>query len=393
MGEPRCGLVHVESMRFLAKKGWKDCDASLTNASLTEDNRRHFAKQANEFKLQIVEMDGAEPRVIWIRNDAFPQRCLCVGSDDKVRIEKWRSALAKEPHWRVHYLEALPLADEDTDKPLCVLGCGRAPAVGFPTCCRECSMSSCVQHGTRCPQKEVLCVNGCGRLAAGGFPTCCQTCLKTSATQHGPRCNEANENPPDQRKLFPAMCFLQNVKTGGFLAVRDGVPCLQPQGDIWGILQLRGALTPVQTMRRGLIVGGVGVAAASVGAVGVAGAAVVGATARTAGAVTGGVAAVGKAAGVMTAMAAIPGAIIKAVMAGKAAVVAAGALGTAVYYSAIGVGCGIAVGSGGVVARAVAKMLNDARDPGLYVTSPFTNLQATVEQKVAAIRSPCSPDQ
>lgn len=331
MAEPRCGIVHVETMKLLCKKGWKDCEATMTNAALEEKNGRHFRKQANEFKLQVAEMDGDLPRILWIRNDAHPQRCLCVGADGAVRIERWRSVSAEEPRWRVHYLEALPEVESEA----------QAAALAAAAAAGESAHPSGIADG---------------KVA--------DVALAASA--------------------FPALCFLQNVKTGLFLSVRDGKPYLKADGDIWGFTRLRGAYTPGQGFRRGLLFGGGGIAAASVGGAGVAGVAAVGAAGRAAGAAAGGVAAIKGVTGVVTAIALIPGAILKVVLAGKAALAAAGVAATTVVYCAVGVGCGVAVGSGGLVAKAAARLCCDARDIGLYVRSyeGLNALQSRLENAV-----------
>jgi len=39
--------------------------------------------------------------------------------------------------------------------------------------------------------EQDVCVNGCGRAAAEGFPTCCRTCTAHCGSRHGPACEEA----------------------------------------------------------------------------------------------------------------------------------------------------------------------------------------------------------
>jgi hypothetical protein len=196
------------------------------------------------------------------------------------------------------------------------------------------------------------------------------------------------EQPTDEATQLPAMCFFQNVKTGLFLSVQDGAPILQARGEIWGIARLRGAMTPGRVLRRGAIVSGVGATVASGAALGLAGAAAATAVTRTAAAVSATGAAVsgtsaavsGAAAAVsgatvvkvVTAAAAIPSAILAALTAGKGTLAVAASLGTVVWYSAVGAGCGVALGTGGTVIEAVAMLMSDARDSGLYVTGyPF----------------------
>jgi len=176
---------------------------------------------------------------------------------------------------------------------------------------------------------------------------------------------------------FPAMCFLQSVKTGKFLSVKDGVPSLCETGDIWGLVKLRSASTPGRALRRGALVGGVGVAVGSVAAVGVAGAAAVGAGVRTAGAVsaTGAAMTGAKAtvAGAITAALAIPAGIVAVMGKGALAAGATATLVSTVYYGAIGVGCGVALGSGAAVVSSAAFLVDNARDQSLYVAGlPFT---------------------
>jgi len=205
-------------------------------------------------------------------------------------------------------------------------------------------------------------------------------------------------------KPFPAMCFLQSLKTGQFLSVKDGVPMLSEKGDIWGLVSLRSASTPGRAMRRGVLAAGAGVAIGSVAAVGVAGAAAVGAGARTAGAVSATGAAVTGAkasiAGAITAAVAIPAAITALIAKGTVAASAAATLVTTVYYGAIGVGCGAALGSGAAVASSAAWLMDNARDPGLYVFGyPFIpkslhkkfSKMNTAELDLASIPTPSAP--
>jgi len=287
------------------------------------DALSQFKHSPFEFKLQAAEAtEDGEPRVFWIRIGVHPQRCLCVSPEGEVRIEQWMNPTSPEPQWRIQFLEA--------------------------------TGSSVNKDGH---EDDV------------------------EATD-SPEGNISNE---DQVKAadFPALCFLQNVKTGKFLSVQHGVPVLQPEGDMWGIVKLRGAATPGKVLRRSLLLGGGGVVVASAGVAGVAGAAAVGATVRTAGAAAAtGAAVKGTAAAVsgavhamsvvsvgkvLAAAAAIPGAAM-ATMGNATA--AAGAALTAfhvVQYAAVGVGAGATAVKVGAVASSSAALVNHARDPGLYV--------------------------
>jgi len=183
-----------------------------------------------------------------------------------------------------------------------------------------------------------------------------------------------SQQPSDMEqpeKPFPAMFFLQSLKTGQFLSVQDGLPTLCKDGDIWGLIILRSASTPGRALRRGALAAGASVAVGSVAAVGVAGAAAVGAGVRTAGAISATGASVTGAksslVGAITAAVAIPASIVAVVTKGTIAVGAAATFVTTVYYGAIGVGCGVALGSGAAVVSSTAWLMDNARDPGLYV--------------------------
>lgn len=124
-------------------------------------------------------------------------------------------------------------------------------------------------------------------------------------------------------------------------------------------------------------------AVGSVAAVGLAGAAAVTAAARTAGAVKAtSVAVAGTATAVsgvahaasglsvaklVGAAVTVPAAVMSAIAAASGTAAAVGTLGTVVYFGAIGAGCGVALGTGGAVSSAMAWLMNDARDPALYV--------------------------
>lgn len=308
MTEPRCGLVNMQTGHLLAKLSRGDCAASMSEQPLEEASLRKFKNAAYEFKLQVAEADEeGNPRLLWIRIGAHPQRCLCVAPDGSIRLENWMSPGAAEPLWRVHYCEA---------------------------------------------------------------------------TQPG------GEGGAGDGEALPATCLLQSVKTGRFLCARDGAPVLADEGDIWGLLPLRGAMTPGKVLRRSMVLGGGAVALASAGAVGAAGVAVVGAATRGVGAVTaagtavaGTVAATSAAAKAISGMTvakvaacavSVPSAVMGIVAAGTAAVAAVTAAGGTVHYAACGMGCGVAIAGGGVVAGALALLVGSARDPGLYVNSaPF----------------------
>jgi len=298
MTEPRCGVVHMETMRFLAKMSSGDCPAEMSDMSLMDSKLSNFKRAAYEFKMRVAETTAeGEPLLLWIQIGAHPQRCLCVGEDGAVRFEHWLSCSAPEPLWRIHYVEA--------------------------------------------------------------------------------------QQPEDSDTKFPALFLLQSVKTGRFLVARDGTLSLQPEGDMWGLTQLRGAATPGKVLRRTAVVGGAAVAVGSVAAVGLAGAAAVTAAARTAGAVKATSAAVAGTATAVSGVAhaasglsvakligtavAVPAAVMSAIGAASGTAAAVGTLGTVVYFGAVGAGCGVALGTGGVVSSAMAWLMNDARDPGLYV--------------------------
>jgi len=324
MTEPRCGLVHMQSGCLLAKTSRGDCRAEMSEKQLTdEDALSHFKRSPFEFKLQVAEAtEDGEPRVLWIRIGVHPQRCLCVSPESEVRLEQWMSPAAPEPKWRIHFLEAT---------------------------------GSAVDEATNGDEFDVT------------------------------DSSDGITGDADQMKAadFPALCFLQNVKTGKFLSMQHGVPVLQPEGDMWGIVKLRGAATPGKVLRRSLLVGGGGVAVASVGAAGVAGAAAVGATVRTAGsAATAGAAVKGTAAAVsgavhamsvmsvgkaVAAAAALPGAVMATMGNATAAAGAGLAAFQVVQYAVVGIGAGAAVAKVGAVACSTAALVNHARDPGLYV--------------------------
>jgi len=296
----------------------------MSEERLTDaDTLRQFKHSPFEFKLQVAEEteDGA-PRVLWIRIGVHPQRCLCVSPEGEVRIEQWMSPAAPEPQWRIQFLEA-----------------------------------------------TVPCGNKAGHED------------EANATDSSD--GNAINGDEVQAADFPALCLLQNVKTGQFLSVQHGVPVLQSEGDAWGIVKLRGAATPGKVLRRSLLLGGGGIAVASAGAAGVAGAAAVGATVRTAGAAAATGAAVKATAAAVSgavhafsfvsagkavvAAAAIPGAVMVTVGKATAATGAGLAAFQVVQYAAVGVGAGAAVAKVGAVASSTAALVNHARDPGLYV--------------------------
>ena len=37
-------------------------------------------------------------------------------------------------------------------------------------------------------EEPTVCVNGCGRTRAEGYPTCCRTCSLSNGQRHGPQC-------------------------------------------------------------------------------------------------------------------------------------------------------------------------------------------------------------
>lgn len=92
---------------------------------------------------------------------------------------------------------------------LCNSNCGRPAAAGYQACCQTCPASGGRHHGPACnaakmaagggaaPQPGArMCVVGCGRAAADGFETCCKNCQASNGKSHGPTCEANNAGKP-----------------------------------------------------------------------------------------------------------------------------------------------------------------------------------------------------
>lgn len=110
-GEGRSALYHVATGKVVAKYDWGNCDAKVSDESLTISNKKDFDNANHVNKLQMVA--GAMER-IWIRNDWHPQRCLQDDQKGKIRwLEVW-SKSDQKVQWDLEFVEGPKVENSET---------------------------------------------------------------------------------------------------------------------------------------------------------------------------------------------------------------------------------------------------------------------------------------
>jgi len=96
---------------MLAKKHWGRCAAELSAEAVTSDNLSMFDNWTYSNKLQVCRVDAnGDPQIIWIRNDAHPQRCLRKGTEHREVFWKARKSWRKKvTQWRIEFLPSKDL--------------------------------------------------------------------------------------------------------------------------------------------------------------------------------------------------------------------------------------------------------------------------------------------